>query len=69
MCVADALWSHPNLLGTHSSDSPLLQTPVTLCLEAFIGYKNSLSLWARVKAECKQFNAPMSSIQPVDGWS
>lgn len=69
MCVADALWSHPSLLGTHSSDSLLLQAPVAFCLEAFFGYKNILSLWARVKAECKQFNAPMSSIQAVDGWS
>lgn len=69
MCVADALWPHPSLLGTHSSDSLLLQAPVTFCLEAFFGYKNILSLWARVKAECKQFNAPMSSIQSVDGWS
>lgn len=68
MCVADALWSHPHLFDTHGSDSFLLQTPVTLS-EAFFDYKNILSLWARVKADCKQFNAPMSSIQLVDGWS
>lgn len=38
MCVADALWSHPSLLGTHSSDSLLLQAPV-----AFV-WRHSLAI-------------------------
>lgn len=41
MCIADALSSHPNLLGTPSSDSFLLQTPVDPSLAIAL-----LSLWA-----------------------
>lgn len=62
MCAADDLSFYPHLFGIYSSDSFLLQTPMTLCLEAFFAHKNILSLWARVKAECKQFHAPMSSV-------